>query len=113
MAPARRREEGGGAIFVAKRRQFITLLSGAAAWPLAARAQQPDRVRRIGVLVGLAEDDQETKARFAKFRQVLEQLGWSEGHNVRMDYRFAPAGAQVRERAQELVALQPDVRVAA
>jgi putative tryptophan/tyrosine transport system substrate-binding protein len=64
------------------------------------------------VLVGLAEDDPETKARFAKFRQELERLGWSEGRNVRIDYRFAPAGAQVRDRAQELIALQPDVILA-
>jgi ABC-type uncharacterized transport system substrate-binding protein len=96
-----------------KRREFITLLGGAAAaWPLAARAQQPERMRRIGVLVGLAEDDPETKARFAKFGQGLERLGWSEGRNVRIDYRFAPAGAQVQQRAQELIALQPDVILA-
>jgi putative ABC transport system substrate-binding protein len=91
-----------------KRREFITLFGGTAAWPLAARAQQPDRVRRIGVLIGLAEDDPETKARLAGFRQGLEKRGWSEGHNVRIDYRFAPAGAQVQVLAKELVALQPD-----
>ena len=73
---------------------------------------QPGHMRRIGVLVGLAEDDPETKARFAKFRQELERLGWSEGRNVRIDYRFAPAGAQVQDRAQELIALQPDVIIA-
>ena len=78
-----------------KRREFITLLGGATiAWPLAARAQQPERMRRIGLLMGLAEDDPETKARLVGFRQGLEKRGWSEGHNVRIDYRFAPAGAQ-------------------
>jgi putative ABC transport system substrate-binding protein len=93
-----------------KRREFITLLGGAAvAWPLTARAQQPDRMRRIGVLMGLAEDDPDTKARLAGLRQGLERLGWSEGRNVRVDYRFAPAGTQAQVLAKELVALQPDV----
>jgi putative ABC transport system substrate-binding protein len=91
------------------RRQFITLLGGAAAWPLAARAQQPDQMRRIGVLVGLAEDDPVIRARLAAFRQGLEKRGWSEGRNVRIDYRFAPASAQMQVLAKELVALQPDV----
>jgi ABC-type uncharacterized transport system substrate-binding protein len=93
-----------------KRREFITILGGAAAaWPVVARAQQPGGIRRIGVLVGLAEDDPETKARLAGFRQGLEKRGWSEGHNVRIDYRFAPAGAQAQVIAKELVAFQPDV----
>jgi len=93
-----------------RRRQFITLLSGAAvAWPLAARAQQSERMPRVGVLMGLRQDDPDTKARLAKFRQGLETLGWSEGRNVRIDYRFAPAGAQAQMLAQELVALEPDV----
>jgi putative tryptophan/tyrosine transport system substrate-binding protein len=93
-----------------RRREFITLLGGAVvAWPLAARAQQPDRVRRIGVLVGLAKDDAETKAWLAGFRQGLERLGWSEGRNVRIDLRFAPAVAQVQVLAKELIALQPDL----
>jgi putative tryptophan/tyrosine transport system substrate-binding protein len=96
-----------------KRREFITLLGGgAAAWPLTARAQQAERMRRIGVLVSLAEDNPDAKARLAGFRQRLESLGWSEGRNVRIDYRFAPAGAQVQVRAKELVALQPDVILA-
>ena len=95
-----------------KRREFITLLGGAAAWPLAARAQQSDGMRRIGVLMGLAEDDPETKARLAAFRQGLDKRGWSEGRNVRIDYRFAPASAQVQVLAKELVALQPDVILA-
>jgi putative ABC transport system substrate-binding protein len=96
-----------------KRRQFITLLGGmAAAWPLEARAQQADRMRRIGVLVALAESDPEIKARLSAFRQGLEKRGWSEGRNVRIDYRFAPAGTQAQVLAKELVTLQPDVVLA-
>jgi putative ABC transport system substrate-binding protein len=91
------------------RRHFISLLGGAAAaWPLAARAQQGERMRRIGVLIGLAEDDPETKARLAGFRRGLEKRGWTEGRNVHFDYRFAPAGAQAQVLANELLALQPD-----
>ena len=67
-----------------RRRDFITLLGGAAAWPVAARAQQGGRVRRIGVLEGGAEDDTDTKERLAAFQQGLERLGWSEGRNVRI-----------------------------
>jgi hypothetical protein len=74
-----------------------------------ARAQQGERMRHIGVLIGLAEDDPETKARLAGFRRGLEKRGWTEGRNVRFDYRFAPAGAQAQVLAKELVALQPDV----
>src|SRR6516225_1759478 len=96
-----------------RRREFITLLGGAAAaWPLAARAEQSDRVRRIGVLTAFAEDDPEIRARLAAFRQGLEKRGWSEARNVRIDYRFAPAGAQMQVLAKELVALQPDVILA-
>ena len=94
------------------RRELLVALGGAAAWPFAARAQQPDGMRRIGVLMGLAEDDQATRARLAAFRQGLEKRGWSEGRNVRIDYRFAPASAQVQVLAKELVALQPDVILA-
>jgi putative ABC transport system substrate-binding protein len=97
---------------IMKRREFITLLGSAAAWPLTAHAQQRERIRRVGVLVGLAENDPEIKARLAGFRQGLEKFGWSEGSNVRIDYRFAPAGAQVQSLARELVALQPDVILA-
>jgi putative ABC transport system substrate-binding protein len=96
-----------------RRREFITLLGGAAAtWPVAARAQQPDRMRRIGVLMAFAEDDAEGKARLAAFRQGLEKRGWSEGRDVRIDARFAPAGTQAQVLAKELVALQPDVILA-
>jgi putative tryptophan/tyrosine transport system substrate-binding protein len=94
-----------------RRREFISLLGGAtAAWPLAARAQQPDRIRRIGVLAGLAEDDPEMTARLAGFRQGLEKRGWSDGRNVRIDYRYAPESSADRAQvlAKELIALQPD-----
>jgi ABC-type uncharacterized transport system substrate-binding protein len=97
-----------------QRRDFITLLGGAAAaWPLAARAQQGGRMRRIGVLAGLAEDDPEMQARLAGLRQGLERLGWSEGRNVRIEYRYAEASAEKAQvLAKELVALQPDVILA-
>ncbi len=94
-----------------RRREFISLFGGAAAWPLAARAQQSERVRRIGMLGGLAEDDPEMKARIAGLRHGLEKLGWAEGSNLRIDYRFAPAGAQARLLARELIALQPELIV--
>jgi len=92
-----------------RRREFVALLGGAAAWPLAARAQPTQRMRRIGVLVGLAETDPEMKQRLAGFREGLEKLGWFEGRNVMIDYRFAPGGTQAHLLARELVALQPDV----
>ena len=94
-----------------KRREFITLLGGAAAaWPLAARAQQPERMRRIGVLMHLPESDPEAQARVRALLQGLQQLGWSEGHNVRIDYRFGAADVdRSRKYAAELIALAPDV----
>jgi putative ABC transport system substrate-binding protein len=92
-----------------KRREFISLLGWGAAWPLAARAQQSDRMRRIGVMIALPEGDPELKRWLTAFRQGLEKLGWSEGRNVWIDYRFAPAGARAPELAKELLALQPDV----
>ena len=95
-----------------RRRKFLGLVGGAASWPVVALAQQPEPMRRIGVLVGLAENDPEMKERLAGFRQGLEKLGWSEGRNVRIDYRFAPAGTQAHLLARELVALQPDVILA-
>ena len=95
-----------------KRREVVALLGSAAAWPLATRAQQPDRVRRIGVLLGLAEDDPASKARLAAFRQGLDRFGWSDGGNIRVDSRFAPAGAQTQALAKELFALQPEVILA-
>ena len=99
-----------------KRREFITLLGGGAAvaWPLAARAQQPERVRRIGVLMASAADDSESQARIAAFLQGLQQLGWADGRNVRIDTRWATTDADdIRRHAAELAALAPDVLVAA
>jgi putative ABC transport system substrate-binding protein len=94
-----------------KRREFITLLGGtAAAWPLAARAQQPDRMRRIGALMGFAESDQEGQIFIAAFREGLHNLGWTEGSNIRFDIRWAALDAESVQRfAKELVALQPDL----
>jgi putative ABC transport system substrate-binding protein len=98
-----------------RRREFITLLAGAAAWPLAARAQQPERMRRIGVLMGYPENDLEGPAFFAAFREGLEKLGWVENRNIRFDTRWAtPEDAEARRRfAKELVALQPDLILSA
>jgi ABC-type uncharacterized transport system substrate-binding protein len=93
-----------------RRRQFIILLGGAAAWPLAARAQQPERTRRVGVLMNLSSDDAEGQARLAAFHQGLQQLGWSVGGNVRIDYRWGAGDAdRIRKFAAELVALAPDI----
>src|SRR5262245_52529561 len=97
-----------------ERRKFLATLGGAAAaWPLAARAQLRERMRRIAVLSGPAADDQDNKVRLAAFQQRLQQLGWTDGHNVRIDYRFAAANAEnYRKYAAELVALAPDVILA-
>src|SRR5712671_6729529 len=98
-----------------KRREFISFLGGAAAasslsWPLAARAQQP--TRRIGVLMGITESDPEGRARIAAFRQGLAELGWTDGRNLRVDYRWASGDIdRIRAYAAELVALAPDVLV--
>jgi putative ABC transport system substrate-binding protein len=95
-----------------RRREFITLLCGAAAWPLSARAQQPERVRRIGVLFSLAEDDAESVARRAAFEQALKGLGWINGGNLRIDYRWAAGDAElIHKFVAELVASAPDVIV--
>jgi len=92
-----------------RRRSFITLLGGAAAWPLAAHAQQPERVRRIGVLTGIG-DDERAQARFAVFGQALAQLGWIEGRNMRIDYRRGGGDIdRTRKHATELAASAPDV----
>jgi putative ABC transport system substrate-binding protein len=93
-----------------RRRDFITLIGGATAWPLAARAQQLDVVRRIGVLTGFAESDREGQAFVAAFREGLQKLGWVEGRNIRIDYRWAALDTDLMQRfAKELVALQPDL----
>jgi putative tryptophan/tyrosine transport system substrate-binding protein len=101
-----------------KRREFVTLLGGAAtgscvSWPMAARAQQTERVRRIGVLMGLTADDPEAKARVAAFVQELQRLGWSDGLNARIDFRWAAGDAErTRRYAEELVRIAPDVILA-
>jgi putative ABC transport system substrate-binding protein len=94
-----------------RRREFITLLGGVAAWPIAARAQPPDQVRRIGVLMGYAESPPVGQAFVAAFQEELQKLGWTEGRNIRIDTRWATAlDAEARQRfAKELVALQPDL----
>jgi putative tryptophan/tyrosine transport system substrate-binding protein len=95
---------------VIRRREFITLLGGMTAWPFAARAQQLDVVRRIGVLTGFAESDREGQAFVAAFREGLQKLGWVEGRNIRIDYRWAALDTDLMQRfAKELVALQPDL----
>jgi putative tryptophan/tyrosine transport system substrate-binding protein len=97
-----------------KRREVIALLGGAAAaWPLAARAQQGERMRRVGVLSSLTADDPEGQARLAAFLQGLQQLGWSDGRNVRIDTRWAAGEADHIDRyAGELAALAPDIILA-
>ncbi len=95
-----------------RRRAFISLLGGAAVgWPLPVLAQQTERVRRVGALMGYAESDREGQAFVASFRDGLRKLGWAEGRNIRIDTRWAaPGDAEARQRfAKELVALQPDL----
>jgi len=95
------------------RREVITLLGGAAAWPLAARAQQADRVRSIGVIVPLVEDDAYAKAQISAFVAALKQAGWTDGHNARIQVRWAgPTPSDIGRHAAELVALRPDVVLA-
>jgi putative tryptophan/tyrosine transport system substrate-binding protein len=96
-----------------RRREFIAGLGGAAAWPLAARAQQGDRMRRVGVLMASDENDAEAKANLSGFTQGLAELGWTNGRNVRMDFRWAPTSVdRMRTFAKELVDLQPEVILA-
>ena len=97
-----------------KRREFITLLGGAAAWPMGGRAQQPlGRMRRIGVLMNLAPDDAEGQARLAAFLQGLQEAGWAVGRNAQIDIRWAGGNAeQMRRQVTEMVALAPDVILA-
>jgi ABC-type uncharacterized transport system substrate-binding protein len=99
-----------------RRREFITLLSGAAAWPLAARAQSSGRMRRIGIFLNLASDDAEGQSRNAAFLQGLQELGWSVGRNVRIDYRWGANNLdpnRIRKDAADLLALTPDIVLAA
>ena len=94
-----------------RRRDFIALIGGAAiARPLVAWAQQADRTRRVGVLMGYAETDPEAKALLAEFTRAVSELGWIEGRNLRMDVRWAPGNTDLmRKFAKELVSLQPNV----
>jgi putative tryptophan/tyrosine transport system substrate-binding protein len=94
-----------------KRREFITLIvAAAAAWPLAARAQQTERVRRIGVLMGLAETDQFTQGYVRELRDRLQQLGWTDNRKIRFTYRYAAGDhGAARAFAKELVEMQPDL----
>src|SRR5262244_4087478 len=94
-----------------RRREFITFLGGAAAWPLAARAQQGERVRRVGLLMGTA-DDREGQARVTALKQGLQELGWTDGRNIQIETRFGGADVgRIRAHAAELVALAPDVLI--
>ena len=97
-----------------RRREFMTLFGGAAAaWPLAARAQQPERLRRIGVLISSREDDPDGQARAALLRQGLSELGWTEGRNIHIDYRWVGGdAARAKANAAELVSQKPDVIIA-
>ena len=97
-----------------RRREFVSLLGGAAAtWPIAARAQQPERVRRVAILLPAAAGDSAFQIRVGAFLQGLQQLGWFNGHNVSIDTRWATAhAAEIRRHAEELAALAPDVILA-
>jgi len=93
-----------------RRRDFVAVLGGAATWPLAAYAQKSDQVKRVGVIMGFAENDEVWQAYLANFRQGLQELGWTDGRNIRFDYRFTGDSEELmRSMAEELVALQPDV----
>src|SRR5215468_7281964 len=95
-----------------RRREFIAGLGGAAVWPLGARAQQGDRIRRIGMLMPYDENDPLAKPRLSAFTQALAGLGWTDGRNVRMDLRwYGDDNNRIRALAQELVALQTDINV--
>jgi putative ABC transport system substrate-binding protein len=95
-----------------RRREFITLLGGAVAWPLAARAQQPERMRRIGVVMAYAESDPNGQVQFKAFREHLQKLGWTEGTNLRIDLRFGAGDpVRIRQLAKELLSLGPDLMV--
>src|SRR5262245_17533556 len=96
-----------------RRRAFIAGLGSTAAWPVVARAQQPERVRRIGVLMALAENDSEAQPRIETLRQGLRELGWTEGRNIQIDYRWTAGDAgRAKTYAAELVKSKPDVIIA-
>src|SRR5260370_19325586 len=95
------------------RREFITLLGSVASWPLAARAKQSQRIRRVGLLMADAERDVDVRSGVAIFQQSLQELGWTDGRNLRIDYRWGDADAvRIQALAKELVGLRPDVLVA-
>ena len=95
-----------------RRREFITLLGGAVAWPLAARGQQGDRVRRVGVLMGPDENDPLAKSQVSAFTQALSDLGWTDGHTARIDFRWGRTDInRIRALAQEFAGRQPDIIV--
>ena len=91
------------------RRELIALLCGAGAWPLTARAQQPERVRRIGMLMPFSTEDRRARARLAALLQGLQQLGWNDGRNVLIEIRWGTSNPDIRQNAAKLVALAPDV----
>src|SRR5215472_4813874 len=96
-----------------KRREFIALFSAAAAWPVIARAQRPDRMRRIGVLMNVSESDADGQTRLVAFTHRIRELGWTDGDNVHLDIRWTGGNAErTRRYAAELVALAPDVILA-
>jgi ABC-type uncharacterized transport system substrate-binding protein len=95
-----------------RRRQFITFLGGAAAWPVAARAQRQDRTRRVGVLMALAQSDPEAQLRAQALEAGLRELGWVDGRNLRLDYHWVPDASRLRAQASELVGLAPDLILA-
>src|SRR5262245_60015253 len=92
-----------------RRRGFITLIGGAAAWPLAARGQQPEQMRRIGVFLGVAEDHVQGRLRVKAFEKGLRDLGWVQGRNILIDYRFAASANRIREHVAEFIKLSPDI----
>jgi putative ABC transport system substrate-binding protein len=103
----------GSTLLGMRRREFITLIGGAAVWPLAARAQRGDRVRSIAVLMNNAEDDPEGRARAAAFRQGLQELGWTDGHNLRIEWRWSGGDVgRIRAHAAEIAELAPELVVA-
>src|SRR4029078_1425932 len=96
-----------------RRRIFITVLGGAAIWPFATRAQKSDGVRRVGVIMGFAENDEVWQGYLATFRKALQDLGWTDGRNIRFDYRFTGENEErMRHMAEEIVSLAPDVILA-